>query len=60
MTLLPNYLSGRWQTGSGDGTPLLDPVLGSEVARIDATGLDVDDAFAYAREKGGAAATSSC
>lgn len=53
--LLSNYLGGRWQTGSGAGTPLFDPVLGTELVRVDATGLDLADGFAFAREQGGAA-----
>ena len=39
--LLPNYVAGRWQAGTGAGTPLFDPVLGTELARVDATGLDL-------------------
>ncbi len=27
--LLSNYVAGRWQSGSGVGTPLFDPVLGT-------------------------------
>jgi 3,4-dehydroadipyl-CoA semialdehyde dehydrogenase len=53
--LLPNYVAGRWQSGSGAGTPLFDPVLGTELARVDATGLDLPEAFAFAREQGGQA-----
>lgn len=53
--LLPNYLGGRWQTGTGAGTPLFDPVLGTELVRVDATGADLAQAFAFARERGGAA-----
>jgi 3,4-dehydroadipyl-CoA semialdehyde dehydrogenase len=53
--LLLNYLGGRWVAGTGAGTPLLDPVLGSELARVDATGLDLPAGFAFAREQGGAA-----
>jgi 3,4-dehydroadipyl-CoA semialdehyde dehydrogenase len=53
--LLPNFLAGRWTTGSGAGTPLFDPVLGTELARVDATGLDLPAAFAFARDTGGAA-----
>ena len=51
--LLPNYVAGRWQSGSGASTPLFDPVLGTELARVDATGLDLPAAFAFAREQGG-------
>jgi 3,4-dehydroadipyl-CoA semialdehyde dehydrogenase len=53
--LLPNHFAGRLQTGTGPGTPLFDPVLGTELARVDATGLDLAQGFAYARDEGGAA-----
>ncbi|MBU0586993.1 MAG: 3,4-dehydroadipyl-CoA semialdehyde dehydrogenase [Gammaproteobacteria bacterium] len=53
--LLPNYVNGRWQTGSGEGAALIDPVLATELVRVDATGLDLPAAFAYAREQGGGA-----
>ncbi|HET9644436.1 MAG TPA: 3,4-dehydroadipyl-CoA semialdehyde dehydrogenase [Burkholderiaceae bacterium] len=54
-TLLPNYLSARWQPGTGEGTNLFDPVLGTQLVRVDSTGLDLDAGFAFAREQGGAA-----
>lgn len=54
-TLLPNHLAGRWQSGTGAGTPLFDPVLGTELVRVDAGGLDLRGGFAFAREQGGAA-----
>ena len=53
--LLSNYVSGQWQTGKGAGTVLLDPVLGTELVRVDASGLDLAAAFAFARHNGGAA-----
>lgn len=53
--LLSNCIAGRWQAGTGAGTPLFDPVLGTELVRVDATGLDLAAAFAFAREQGGAA-----
>ncbi|HEY4069666.1 MAG TPA: 3,4-dehydroadipyl-CoA semialdehyde dehydrogenase [Burkholderiaceae bacterium] len=53
--LLPNHVAGRWQAGSGAGTPLFDPVLGAELVRVDATGLDLAEAFAFARRSGGEA-----
>jgi 3,4-dehydroadipyl-CoA semialdehyde dehydrogenase len=53
--LLSNFLAGKWQTGSGTGTTLLDPVIGTELVRVDATGLDLAAGFAFAREQGGAA-----
>ena len=53
--LLSNFVAGRWQAGSGAGTALFDPVLGTELVRVDATGLDLAAAFSFAREQGGAA-----
>lgn len=53
--MLKNYLAGRWQPGTGAGTPLLDPVLGVEVARVSSAGLDKVAGFAHAREQGGQA-----
>jgi len=53
--LLSNYAAGRWQAGTGGGTPLFDPVLGTELVRVDATGLNLAEAFAFARQQGGAA-----
>ena len=53
--LLPNHLSGRWIAGTGSGTTLADPVVGTPLVRVDATGLDLADGFRFARETGGAA-----
>jgi 3,4-dehydroadipyl-CoA semialdehyde dehydrogenase len=53
--LLPNFVAGRWQAGSGAGNALVDPVLGSELVRVDAGGIDLPAAFAHAREVGGSA-----
>lgn len=53
--LLENFVAGRWQAGTGTGTPLFDAVLGTELARVDATGIDLAEAFRFARETGGAA-----
>jgi 3,4-dehydroadipyl-CoA semialdehyde dehydrogenase len=50
---LDNHLGGRWVHGTGAGAPLFDPVLGTELARVDATGLDLAAGFAFAREQGG-------
>ena len=53
--LLSNYTQGQWHAGTGAGTTLVDPVLGTPLVRVDATGLDLAGAFAFAREQGGAA-----
>jgi 3,4-dehydroadipyl-CoA semialdehyde dehydrogenase len=55
IPLLSNFMAGRWQAGTAAGTPLLDPVSGAELVRVDATGLDLAEAFTFAREQGGAA-----
>jgi 3,4-dehydroadipyl-CoA semialdehyde dehydrogenase len=53
--LLPNFLAGRWQTGTGHGTTLRDPVLGTALVRVDNTGLDLAEGFHFARDQGGTA-----
>ncbi len=53
--LLSNHVHGQWINGTGTGTPLFDPVLGTELCRVDATGLNLPEAFRFAREEGGAA-----
>ena len=53
--LLPNYLAGRWQTGTGSPTPLFDPVLGTELVRVCAAGMDLTEAFDHARNTAGPA-----
>ncbi len=53
--LLQNYLGGRWQNGTGNGSTLTDPVLGTPLVRIDANGLDLQAGFTFAREQGGKA-----
>lgn len=53
--LLPNFLAGRWQDGTGNGSTLLDPVLGTPLVRVSSAGLDLAEGFAFAREQGGSA-----
>ena len=53
--LLSNYVNGQWQSGKGAGTALHDPVLGTALVRVDASGLDLAAAFAFARHQGGTA-----
>jgi 3,4-dehydroadipyl-CoA semialdehyde dehydrogenase len=53
--LLPNILAGRLQRGTGEGIPLHDPVLGTEIARVSAAGLDLSAGFHYARDEAGPA-----
>ncbi|MGB1012190.1 MAG: aldehyde dehydrogenase family protein, partial [Thiolinea sp.] len=52
---LDNYFAGRWQTGSGKGAALYNPVTGDELVRIDNQGTDLEEGFAFARKQGGQA-----
>jgi 3,4-dehydroadipyl-CoA semialdehyde dehydrogenase len=52
---LASYVSGKWVEGKDDGAALVDPVLGTELARASTTGVDVAAALAFARDKGGPA-----
>src|SRR5438309_8547114 len=54
MKLL-NYVNGQWREGTGPGEPLIDPVTGEELARISSQGVDLEEALAFARIKGGPA-----
>lgn len=53
--ILPSFVAGTWRQGSGAGAVLRDPVLGTQLARVNATGLDLHAAFAFARQAGGQA-----
>ncbi len=53
--LLPNHVAGGWVHGTGPGVALIDPVLGDTLVRVDAGGIDLASAFAFAREVGGTA-----
>lgn len=55
MTLLQSYLAGRWQTGEGDGTPLVDPTTEEVLAHASSAGLDLGEALRHARDVGGPA-----
>ena len=52
---LQNYLENDWIEGKGEGRALVNPVTGQEIARADATGLDLAAAAEFARVTGGAA-----
>jgi 3,4-dehydroadipyl-CoA semialdehyde dehydrogenase len=49
---LPNYLSGSWQVGVGEGVALTNPITGETLAIADSQGMDLKSAMAYARERG--------
>jgi oxepin-CoA hydrolase/3-oxo-5,6-dehydrosuberyl-CoA semialdehyde dehydrogenase len=53
--ILPSYLAGSWQSGSGAGAPVHDAVTGEVVTRVSTDGLDLAAAVRHARGVGGPA-----
>ncbi|HLU19668.1 MAG TPA: 3,4-dehydroadipyl-CoA semialdehyde dehydrogenase [Pusillimonas sp.] len=55
MKKLANYVQGRWQEGTGEGTTLYDPVLGTPLVKVCAKGVDMAAAYDHARTQAGPA-----
>ncbi|RKY18251.1 MAG: 3,4-dehydroadipyl-CoA semialdehyde dehydrogenase [Planctomycetota bacterium] len=55
MTILQSYLAGRWQTGTGPGTPLVNPTSDELLAHASSVGLDLGEALRHGRQVGGPA-----
>ena len=53
VRVLESYLAGSWRQGRGQGAELLDASTNAPVAHIDASGLDLGEALAFGRERGG-------
>lgn len=53
--ILESYVGGRWIAGSGAGREVHDAVTGETVARVSSEGIDLGEAVAHARTKGGPA-----
>lgn len=49
---LENYIQGKWISGDGDGTPLINAVNGELVATTSTKGLDFSDILEYGRKVG--------
>ena len=49
---LTNYVGGQWIAGAGTGQALVDPVLGTEIARASSEEIDFGAALDHARTKG--------
>jgi 3,4-dehydroadipyl-CoA semialdehyde dehydrogenase len=49
---LESYLSGKWESGKGQGEKLVNPVSGEELATASSEGLDLKAALDFARTKG--------
>jgi len=52
MSKLENYIQGKWVTGDGDGTALVNAINGENVAFATTKGLDFDAILKYGREVG--------
>jgi 3,4-dehydroadipyl-CoA semialdehyde dehydrogenase len=53
VLVLKSYLAGSWESGTGKGTILINPSTGQPLASATANGLNLEKAFAYARNVGG-------
>ncbi len=51
--VLESYLRGKWQSGTGQGASLVNPVDGSTLATVSSEGLELKAAVEYARATGG-------
>lgn len=49
---LTNYVSGQWTEGSGEGSPLINPVNGDVLAYATSEGIDLKSALEFARSEG--------
>jgi 3,4-dehydroadipyl-CoA semialdehyde dehydrogenase len=55
MIRLESYIRGAWRAGKSEGRPFVDPTTGEAIGRVDSSGLDIEAALSFARDKGGAA-----
>src|SRR5438094_4709329 len=53
VLVLKSYLGGKWESGTGKGTILINPSTNQPLAFATANGLNLEKAFAYARNVGG-------
>jgi 3,4-dehydroadipyl-CoA semialdehyde dehydrogenase len=51
--VLQSYLGGKWQSGEGQGAPLMNPTTGDTVAWASSKGLDLKTGLEYSRNVGG-------
>ena len=52
MNKLENYVSGKWITGDGEGSPLYNAVNGELIGYVSTKGFDFDSILKYGREQG--------
>ncbi|HUI83294.1 MAG TPA: 3,4-dehydroadipyl-CoA semialdehyde dehydrogenase [Candidatus Binatia bacterium] len=51
--VLESYLGGKWQAGTGQGAPLMNPTTGETVAWASSRDIDLKAALEYSRNVGG-------
>lgn len=51
--VLKNYVAGQWVEGASPFTTLTDPVTAEALVKVSSQGLDLPEAFRFARESGG-------
>lgn len=52
MSKVQHYIQGKWMSGEGDGTPILDSVTGEHFTNVTTAGLDIPSVLQYGREQG--------
>ena len=55
MIELKSYLAGKWISGQGKASVLVNPATEQEIARASTEGVDFGAAYAHARDVGGPA-----
>lgn len=52
MNTTQHYIQGKWQNGTGEGSPILDSITGEHFTSVTTNGLDIPAILQYGREKG--------
>lgn len=55
ILVLKSYLAGKWESGNGEGTLLINPSTSQPLASASAKGLNLERGFEHARNVGGPA-----
>ncbi|MGF1555583.1 phenylacetic acid degradation bifunctional protein PaaZ [Paucihalobacter sp.] len=53
MKKIEHYITGKWTTGTEEGTPIHDAITGETFASVAIEGLDIPEILNYGRTKGG-------
>ena len=52
MNTTQHYIQGKWQNGTGEGSPILDSITGEHFTSVTTNGLDIPAILQYGRDKG--------